>query len=87
MNSYLFVNCVEIYKFGPKDSKTNAVSLYLDNILKDFTIDNLKKKLIYLDISLCFVQSLASNPEGIIKYVSLNNRQCQARPTFINMNL
>ena len=33
-----------------------------------------------------FGESLASNYEGCIKYVSLNNRPCQARPILVNIN-
>ena len=34
----------------------------------------------------CFVESLAYNPEGQIKCVSLNNRSNQARPTLFKIN-
>ena len=33
-----------------------------------------------------FGESFASNSEGRIKLVSLNNRPCQARSTLININ-
>ena len=33
-----------------------------------------------------FGESLASNANGSIKYVSLNNQQCQARPALFNEN-
>ena len=42
-NSYLFVNGKEIYKFKTKDSEIIAASLCLGNILRDFSIDNMKK--------------------------------------------
>ena len=29
---------------------------------------------------------LDSNSEGLIKYVSINNQRCQARPTLVNTN-
>ena len=42
-NSYLFVNGTEIYKFKAKDSKIVPSLLYLGNISKDWTADNMKK--------------------------------------------
>ena len=42
-NSYLFVNGTEIYKFKAKDSEIVATQLYLGNISKDFSVDNMKK--------------------------------------------
>ena len=42
INSYLFVNGTEIYKFRAKDSKIVATPLCLGNICKDWLIDNLK---------------------------------------------
>ena len=40
---FLFVNGVKIYQFRAKDSEINTYSLSLRNILKDFTVDNVKK--------------------------------------------
>ena len=31
-------------------------------------------------------ESLTSNFEGYIKYVPLNNRPCQTKPTLVNIN-
>ena len=42
-NSYLFVNSTEIYKFKAKDSEIVATPLYLGNISKDWSVDNMKK--------------------------------------------
>ena len=42
-NSYLFVNGTEIYKFKAKDSEIVAAPLFLGNISKDWSIDNMKK--------------------------------------------
>ena len=42
-NSYLFVNGIEIYKFKTKDSEITATPLCLENISKDWTVDNIKK--------------------------------------------
>ena len=41
-NSYLFVNSTEIYKFKVKDSEIIATPLYLGNISKDWSVDNMK---------------------------------------------
>ena len=43
-NSYLFLNGTEIYKFKAKDSEIVATPLYLENISKDFSVNNMKKK-------------------------------------------
>ena len=42
-NSFLFVNCTEIYKFKAKDSEIVATPLCLGNISKDWSVDNMKK--------------------------------------------
>ena len=42
-NSYLLVNGTEIYKFKAKDAKIVAIPLCLENISKDWSIDNMKK--------------------------------------------
>ena len=42
-NSYLFVNGIEIHKFKAKGSETVATPLCLENISKDFSVDNMKK--------------------------------------------
>ena len=42
-NSYLFINGKEIYKFKAKDSEIVATPLYLGNISKDWSVDNMKK--------------------------------------------
>ena len=42
-NSYLFVNGTEIYKFKAKDSEIVPSPLYLGNISKDWSVDNMKK--------------------------------------------
>ena len=43
VNSYLFVNGIEIYKFKAKDSDIAATPLCLGNISKDWSVDNMKK--------------------------------------------
>ena len=42
-NSYLFVNGTEIYKFKAKDSEIVATPLWLGNISKDWSADDMKK--------------------------------------------
>ena len=44
-NSYLFVNGTEIIKFKAKDSAIVASPLYLGNISKNWSTDDMKKKL------------------------------------------
>ena len=43
-NSFLFVNAIKIDQFKAKDSKIKDYTLCLGNILKYFTINNMKKK-------------------------------------------
>ena len=42
-NSCLFVNGTEIIKFKAKDSEIVATPLWLGNITKDWSIDNMKR--------------------------------------------
>ena len=42
-NRYLFVNGTEIIKFKAKDFETVVTPLYLGNISKDWSVDNMKK--------------------------------------------
>ena len=46
-NSYLFVNGKEICKFKAKDSEIAPYPLCLENISKDFSVDNMKKTGLY----------------------------------------
>ena len=43
VNSYLFVNAREVYKYKAKDSETVATPLCLGNISKDVSVDNMKR--------------------------------------------
>ena len=43
VNRYLFVKGKEIHKFKAKDPEIVATLLYLGNISKDWTVDNMKK--------------------------------------------
>ena len=42
-NSYIFVNGTEIYKFKSKDSEIFVGPICLGSILKDWSVDNMKK--------------------------------------------
>ena len=42
-NSYLFVNCTEMYKFKAKNSEIVASPLCFGNISKDWLTDNMKR--------------------------------------------
>ena len=42
-NSYIFVNCVKIYKFKTKDSENVQLHFRLGNVSKDFSVDNMGK--------------------------------------------
>ena len=43
VNSYLFVNGAEIFKFKAKASEVNSYPVCLGNISKDFLINNMEK--------------------------------------------
>ena len=43
MNSYIFINKVEIYNFKAKDSEVNAAASCLGNASKGFSADYMKK--------------------------------------------
>ena len=42
-NSFLFVNATKIYQFKTKDSEIKTYPLYLENISKYISVDNMKK--------------------------------------------
>ena len=44
VNSYLFLNGTEIYKFKAKDSEIVPTPLCLGNISNDWSTDNMKKQ-------------------------------------------
>ena len=48
MNSYIFVNHVEIYQFQAKNSEINETQLCLGNVSKDFSVDNMKETGLYV---------------------------------------
>ena len=43
-NSYFFVNGTEIIKSKANDSDVNAIPLYLENVSKGFSADNIEGK-------------------------------------------
>ena len=43
-NSFLFANATKIYQFKAKSSEIKDYALCLDNISKDFAINNMKEK-------------------------------------------
>ena len=51
VNSYLFVNGTEIYKFKAKNSEIVPIPLCLGNISEDLSADNMKK----LDLLVMFM--------------------------------
>ena len=53
VNSYLFVNEVEIYKLKAKDSEINSYPVCLGNISKNVLTGNMER-LDYMDISMIF---------------------------------
>ena len=75
-NSYLFVNGTEIIKFKEKDSEITAYPLYLGNISKDWSVDNMKKSgfncFIY-DFSVDYDAISVSNTLGIHKWLMKKN--------------
>ena len=53
VNSYLFVNGAEIYKFKPNNSEINVTQLCFGNVSKDFSAHN-TKILDFLGMSMIF---------------------------------
>ena len=45
LNSYIFVNGIEICEFTPEESEINAASVCLGNVSKDFSVNNIKSAL------------------------------------------
>ena len=56
VNSYMFVNGdFKSYKFKAKDSEIKAAPLCLGNVLKDFSVDKMKRSELYGNFSLIFM--------------------------------
>ena len=47
VNSYIYFNGVEMYKFKAKHSETNAAQLFSGNVSKDFSFDSMKETGLY----------------------------------------
>ena len=43
MEVFLFVDTVKMYQIKAKDSEVKPCALFLGNISKDFTLDNMRK--------------------------------------------
>ena len=75
-NSHLFVNGTEIYKFIAKDSEIVASRLYLGNISKDWSADNMNKTgfngYIY-DFSVDYDATDIAGIKDIHKYLMIKN--------------
>ena len=71
VNSYLFVNGTETYKFKAKDSEIVASPLCLGNISKDCSTDNMKKKInVYVyDFSVDYDATGVDDIKDIHKYL------------------
>ena len=76
INSYLFANSVEIYKFKAKDSEINTAPLCLGNISKDFAADEMKKTGLFgyvCRFSVVYNPADATDILDINKYVVVKN--------------
>ena len=90
VNSYLFGNSTEIYKFKAKDSEIVANPLCFGNISKDWLVDNMKRTglngYVY-DFSVDYDTVSVDDIKDIHKYLMKNKGQaCNARPEIINVN-
>ena len=76
-NSYLFVNGTGLYKFKAKDSEIVATPLCLGNILKDWSVDNMKKKTGFngyvYDFSVDYEAIAVGDIKNIHKYLMKKN--------------
>ena len=75
MNSHLFVNIVKICKSEAKDSVINAASLYLRNVSKYSSFNNMKR-LAFMDMFLILVDFdviAADEILDIYKYLMKND--------------
>ena len=75
-NTYLFVNRTEIIKFKAKDSEIVATLFCLENILKDFSVDNMKKaglNVYVYDFSVDYEAISVDDMLDIHKYLMKNN--------------
>ena len=66
MNSYLFVNGAETYKFKAKNSKIKPTLLCLGNVSKDFSVDNVKNTWLNRYVYVCSVDYDAIAVDGLL---------------------
>ena len=76
VNSYLFVDGTEIYKFKAKESEIGAGPLCLGNISKDWSVDNTRRTsfngYIY-DFRVHYVAITVGDTKDIHKYLMKKN--------------
>ena len=75
-NNYLFINGTDIIKFKAKDSEIAAYPLFLGNISKDWSVDNVKKtrlKGYVIDFSVDYDAIAVSDIIDIHKYLMKKN--------------
>ena len=75
-NSYLFVNGAEIIKLKAKDSEIVATPLFLKNISKDWSVDNMKSTWFngyVCDFSVYYDAITVDDFLGIHKYLMKKN--------------
>ena len=75
-NSYLFANGTEIHKFKAKDPEIVASPLYLGDISKDVSVDNMKKNRIngyVYDFSVDYDANAVDDILDIRKYLMERN--------------
>ena len=75
-SSYLFVNGTEIHKFKAKDSEIAATPLCLENISKDWSVDNMKKTELngyFYDFSVDYSDTAVDDILDIHNYLTKKN--------------
>ena len=81
LNSYIFINGVDIYKFKVKDYELNASPLFWDNVSKELSVDGIKKTGLYehvYDFSVDYDTGDLDDNLHIHKYI-MNMRQGVAK--------
>ena len=81
LNSYIFINGVDIYKFKAKDYELNASPLFWDNVSKELSVDGIKKTGLYehvYDFSIDYDTGDLDDNLHIHKYI-MNMRQGVAK--------
>ena len=76
VNSYLFVDGTEIYKFKAKDSEIVPTPLCLGNISKDWSVDDMKRTgftLYVYDFSIYYNYISVDNIKDVHNYLMKNN--------------